>query len=271
GKDQSKIKCGLKLKGKEKIVIEIPEDEILDLTPENIPLDIIFEDSDIIVINKAAGMVVHPAYGNYSGTLVNALLYHIKDLSSINGIIRPGIVHRLDKDTSGVIIVAKNDIAHIKLSEMFKEKTLDKIYVCICKGNFRNKKDRIESLIARHTRDRKKMAVSDENGRNAITNYEVIDEVQGFSMVKVKIETGRTHQIRVHMKYLNHPILGDSVYGNSDVAKRQMLHAYILRFEHPITNQKLEMIAPLPEDFLSIAKKLHLDTEKILEKNQEKN
>lgn len=257
-------KSGNKLKGTETIVVNLPEDETLDLIPEDISLEIIYEDSDIVIINKAPNMVVHPAHGNYNGTLVNALLYHIKDLSTINGVIRPGIVHRLDKDTSGVIVVAKHDEAHTTLSDMFKEKTLEKTYVCIAKGIFKDKSGRIETLIGRDPRDRKKMAVVTENGKIAISNYEVLDESKNYSLVKVRIETGRTHQIRVHMKSLNHPILGDSTYGNStDGIDRQMLHAYRLKFTHPISKKEMIVTAPIPEDFRKAAKFAGLDIEKI--------
>lgn len=257
-------KSGNKLKGTETIVVNLPEDETLDLIPEDIPLEIIYEDSDIVVINKASNMVVHPAHGNYNGTLVNALLYHIKDLSTINGVIRPGIVHRLDKDTSGVIVVAKHDEAHTTLSDMFKEKTLEKTYVCIAKGIFKDKSGRIETLIGRDPRDRKKMAVVTENGKIAISNYEVLDESKNYSLVKVRIETGRTHQIRVHMKSLNHLILGDATYGNStDGIARQMLHAYRLKFTHPISKKEMVVTAPIPEDFKRAAKFASLDIEKI--------
>lgn len=257
-------KSGNKLKGTETIVVNLPEDETLDLIPEDIPLEIIYEDSDIVIINKAPNMVVHPAHGNYNGTLVNALLYHIKDLSTINGVIRPGIVHRLDKDTSGVIVVAKHDEAHTTLSDMFKEKTLEKTYVCIAKGIFKDKSGRIETLIGRDPRDRKKMAVVTENGKIAISNYEILDESKNYSLVKVRIETGRTHQIRVHMKSLNHPILGDATYGNStDGIARQMLHAYRLKFTHPINKKEMVVTAPIPEDFKRAAKFAGLDIEKI--------
>ncbi len=257
-------KSGNKLKGTETIVVNLPEDETLDLIPEDIPLEIIYEDSDIVIINKAPNMVVHPAHGNYNGTLVNALLYHIKDLSTINGVIRPGIVHRLDKDTSGVIVVAKHDEAHTTLSDMFKEKTLEKTYVCIAKGIFKDKSGRIETLIGRDPRDRKKMAVVTENGKIAISNYEVLDESKSYSLVKVRIETGRTHQIRVHMKSLNHPILGDATYGNStDGIARQMLHAYRLKFTHPISKKEMVVTAPIPEDFKRALKFAGLDIEKI--------
>lgn len=257
-------KNGNKLKGNETITIKLPEPENLDLIPEDIPLDIVYQDGDIVVINKGPDMVVHPAYGNYTGTLVNALLYHIKDLSTINGVIRPGIVHRLDKDTSGIIVVAKNNPSHLALADMFKEKTLEKTYVCIVKGILKEKEGRIETLIGRDPRDRKKMAVVRENGRIAISNYKVLDESKNHSLVQVKIETGRTHQIRVHMKSLNHPILGDATYGNgSDKIGRQMLHAYNLKFNHPIDNHEMKVIAPLPEDFKAAANSVGLDITKI--------
>ncbi|MGL4641663.1 MAG: RluA family pseudouridine synthase [Cetobacterium sp.] len=263
--NKNKTKSGNKLKGKETIVVRIPEDEILEVLPEDLPIDIVYEDKDMVVINKDPGVIVHPAQGFYTGTLVNAVLYHIKDLSTINGVIRPGIVHRLDKDTSGLIVIAKNDVAHVKLTDMFKDKTIEKRYVCICKGNFKNQSGRIETLIGRDSRDRKKMAVVSENGKIAITNYEVIDSVDGFSLVEVGIETGRTHQIRVHMKSLNHPILGDETYGNSsELAKRQMLHSYYLKFLHPITGIETVILGPLKDDFKNVAKRLKLDLTKIV-------
>lgn len=263
--DKSKAKSGNKLKGKEVIIVKIPEDETIEVLPEDIQIDLVYEDKDMVIINKNPGVIVHPAQGYYTGTLVNAVLYHIKDLSTINGIIRPGIVHRLDKDTSGLIVIAKNDTAHVKLTDMFKDKTIEKRYVCICKGNFKNSSGRIETLIGRDPRDRKKMAVVTENGKIAITNYEVLDSVQGFSLVDVKIETGRTHQIRVHMKSLNHPILGDEIYGSSsELAKRQMLHSYYLKFNHPITGKEMVISGELKEDFKDVARRLKLDIDKIV-------
>lgn len=263
GKEVSK--AGMKLKGNEKISVQIPDEEVPSLEPENIPLDIIFEDKHIAVINKTSNMTVHPAQNNYSGTLVNALLYHFDSLSNVNeDNIRPGIVHRLDKDTSGLIIIAKTNEAHEKLVEMFQSKTMRKTYVAVCKGNFSQKSGRIETLIGRDVFDRKKMAVVETNGKEAITNYEVIDEVQDFSLLKVNIETGRTHQIRVHMKFLNHPILGDGIYGApSKIADRQMLHAYMLEFMHPITKEMIKVCGKLPDDFVNVLKKLKLDKNKI--------
>lgn len=261
---KNKTKSGNKLKGKEKIIVKIPEDEVLEVLPEDIPIDIVYEDKYMVVINKDPGVIVHPAQGFYTGTLVNAVLFHIKDLSTINGVIRPGIVHRLDKDTSGLIVIAKNDVAHVKLTQMFKDKTIEKRYLCICKGNFKNDSGRIETLIGRDPRDRKKMAVVSENGKIAISNYEVIDSVPNFSLVEVGIETGRTHQIRVHMKSLNHPIVGDTTYGTTtDIAKRQMLHSYYLKMNHPITEKELVIVGDLKKDFVDVLKKLKLDASKV--------
>ena len=261
-KINSKIinKNGRKLKLGEKIEVSIPEEE-------NISLDSVYENDDFIVINKSYGMVVHPAYGNYSGTLVNALLYYTNNLSSINGNIRPGIIHRLDKDTSGLILVAKNNYAHAKLASMFTDKTIHKTYLCIVKGNFseENLNGRIENLIGRDSKDRKKMAVVKENGKTAISNYKVIEQVDGYSLVEIAIETGRTHQIRVHMKSINHVILGDSVYGTEDKnVKRQMLHAYKLEFLNPLDNKEYVFKGKLFNDFIEVAKRLKFNIEKYL-------
>jgi len=253
-KVNSKIinKNGRKLKLGEKIEVLIPEEENIDIEPENIPLDIVYENDDFIVINKSYGMVVHPAYGNYSGTLVNALLYYTNNLSSVNGNIRPGIIHRLDKDTSGLILVAKNNYAHAKLASMFTDKTIHKTYLCIVKGNFseENLSGRIENLIGRDSKDRKKMAVVKENGKIAISNYKVVEQVEGYSLVEVAIETGRTHQIRVHMKSINHVILGDSVYGTE--------------FLNPLDNKEYVFKGKLFNDFIEVAKRLKFNIEKYL-------
>ncbi len=261
---KAKSKSGNKIRGDEKVIVRIPEDELLDIESEDIPIRIVYEDKDMVIINKGPDMVVHPAPGNYSGTLVNAIMHHIKDLSNINGVIRPGIVHRLDKNTSGLIIVAKNDGAHLKLADMFKDKDISKTYVCICKGIFSKKEGRIENIIGRDPNNRKTMAVVLKNGKKAISNYRVVDEAGNFSLVEVNIETGRTHQIRVHMKSLNHPILGDEVYGNSSkIFKRQMLHAYKLEFCHPVNGNKMIILGEIPEDFRDAAKKVGLDISKI--------
>lgn len=262
---KTKIKSGQKLKGDEIIRVIIPEPEELNVIAEDLPIDIVYEDKDLIVINKSSNMVVHPAPGNYTGTLVNAILYHIKDLSSINGVIRPGIVHRLDKDTSGLIVVAKNDEAHVKLVDSFKDKTIKKTYLAIVKGRMSKDFGRIETVIGRNPHDRKKMAVVEKNGKTAISNYKVLDRGAKHTLVQVDIETGRTHQIRVHMKHIGYPIEGDKVYGNgNDYAKRQMLHAYKLSFIHPVTGERIELTGGLPEDFLDALKKLGLDKDKIM-------
>ena len=260
-------KNGRKLKSGEKVEISIPEEENIDIEAENIPLDIVFENDDFILVNKKYNMVVHPAYGNYTGTLVNALLYYTNNLSSVNGNIRPGIIHRLDKDTSGLILVAKNNFAHAKLASMFIDKTIHKSYLCIVKGNFsdENLEGRIENLIGRDTKDRKKMAVVKENGKLAISNYRVVEQVKDYSLVEVLIETGRTHQIRVHMKSINHPILGDVIYGSEDKnVKRQMLHAFKLEFLNPLDNKEYRFTGKLFDDFIEVAKRLNFDINKYM-------
>ena len=257
------VKSSYKVEENDRIEIIIPEAEKVEIIAENIDINIIYEDKDIAVINKKAGMVVHPAHGNYSRTLVNAILYHIKDLSGINGEIRPGIVHRLDKDTSGLIVVAKNDKAHIKLAEMFQKKEVKKTYLAILKGKLNRESGRLETQIGRDADDRKKMAVLKENdkGKKAITNYNVILSNELFTLVKVYIETGRTHPIRVHMKYLGYPILGDQVYGRKDSEKRQMLHAYKLEFLHPVTEKPMKFIGEIPEDFKNALKNTKLEVD----------
>ncbi len=260
-KNNKKIKSSYKIEENDRIEIFIPETEQAEIIPENIKIDIIYEDEDIAVINKNAGLVVHPAQGHYSGTLVNAILYHIKDLSGINGEIRPGIVHRLDKDTSGLIVIAKNDKAHINLAKMFQEKKIKKTYLAILKGKLTKEKGRIVTQIGRDTDDRKKMTVikGNDRGKEAITNYNVICSNELFTLVKVYIETGRTHQIRVHMKYMGYPILGDMVYGRKDSEKRQMLHAYKLEFLHPVTEKPMKFISEIPEDFRKALKNIKLE------------
>ena len=258
-------KSSYKIEENDEIAIEVPEVETTEIKPENIKIDIVYEDSDIAVINKQAGLVVHPAHGHYSGTLVNAILYHIKDLSGINGEIRPGIVHRLDKDTSGLIVIAKNDKVHTVLTEMFQEKKIRKTYLAILKGKLNKSEGKIVTQIGRDKNDRKKMTVIDDitKGKNAITNYRVISQNNLFTLVKVNIETGRTHQIRVHMRHLGYPILGDSVYGRKDNEKRQMLHAYKLEFLHPVTGRQMEFTGEIPEDFQKALKKSDLKIDEI--------
>jgi len=244
----------IKLKAGDIIEINIPPPLDLEIKPENIPLDIIYEDNDLLVVNKPKGMVVHPAHGNYNRTLVNALLYHCKDsLSGINGIIRPGIVHRIDKNTSGLLIVAKNDISHVKLSEQIKAHSFTREYEAMACGYFRESSGTIDAPIGRHHTDRKKMCVTYENSRNAVTHYEVIKQYGGYAHLKLKLETGRTHQIRVHLSYINHPVLGDDVYGKPyKNIEGQCLHARKIGFIHPSTGKYMEFKSELPEYFLKI-------------------
>ena len=251
--NNEKTKVAYKIEPNDSVRVYIPEVVEKDIEAEDIKLDIVYQDGDIAIINKYSGMVVHPAHGYYSGTLVNAILFQIKDLSGINGEMRPGIVHRLDKDTSGLIIVAKNDKAHTKLTEMFKNKEIKKTYLAIVKGKVSKETGRIETNIGRDEKDRKKMSVSrdEKKGKLAITTYKVIDSNERYSLLDVNIETGRTHQIRVHMKHIGYPILGDIVYGRPDnKIMRQMLHAYKLEFKHPITSEEMVLEAQLPKDFV---------------------
>lgn len=235
------------------IIVTVPEPKELEATAENIPLDIIYEDGDLLVVNKPKGMVVHPAPGNYSGTLVNALLYHCKEsLSGINGILRPGIVHRIDKDTSGLLIVAKNDKAHVGLAEQIQSHSFDREYEAVVYGNLKEPQGTIDAPIGRHKTDRKKMCVTEQNSKNAVTHYSLIDYNNGFSHVSLKLETGRTHQIRVHMAYIGHPVAGDPVYGVKKVIESlngQCLHAKKIGFVHPVTGEKLSFDSELPEYF----------------------
>ena len=253
-------KSNYKLRNGDLITVTIPEAEPLDVEPEDIPLDIVYEDSDVIVINKPKGMVVHPAPGHTHGTMVNALLYHCKDsLSSINGIMRPGIVHRIDMDTTGLLVACKNDTAHRIMSDKFKIHDIHRVYTAIVYNHFQNESGTIDKPIARHKTERKKMAI-DPNGRRAVTHYTVIENLkQNFSLINCELETGRTHQIRVHMASINHPLLGDSVYGPKQKpfqTQGQVLHAGVLGFIHPITNQYMEFHADLPDYFESILRKL---------------
>ena len=254
------IKANYKVRAGEMFVVDIPEPEPIEAVPENIPLDIIYEDDDVVVLNKARGMVVHPAPGNYTGTLVNALLYHCSNLSGINSAIRPGIVHRLDKDTSGIMIVAKNDAAHISLSQQIQSKTAVRTYLAVVRGNIKTDSSTIETQIARDKTDRKKMAVVKEGGRDAITDYEVLERFGKYTLVRCKLRTGRTHQIRVHMEYLGYPLVGDPKYSPMKTPfgiKGQALHSHTLEFTHPRTGERMKFEAPLPEDMHKIITRLH--------------
>lgn len=255
------LKSNYKLKLGDEIMVTLPEPQPLDVQPENIPIDILYEDDDVVVVNKARGMVVHPAAGNYEGTLVNALLYHCKNLSGINGVIRPGIVHRLDKDTSGVMICAKNDAAHLSLSEQIQSKTAKRTYLAVVRGNVKNDSGVIETMIARDKNDRKKMAVVKEDGRNAVTEYEVVERFGKYTIVKCKLMTGRTHQIRVHMEYLGYPLVGDPKYSPQKTPfaiNGQALHSLTLDFVHPRTGEQMHFEAPLPDDMHKIVTRLRL-------------
>lgn len=254
------IKANYKVRAGEMFVVYIPEPEPIEAVPENIPLDIIYEDDDVAVLNKARGMVVHPAPGNYTGTLVNALLYHCSNLSGINSAIRPGIVHRLDKDTSGIMIVAKNDAAHISLSQQIQSKTAVRTYLAVVRGNIKTDSGTIETQIARDKTDRKKMSVVKEGGRDAITDYEVLERFGKYTLVRCKLRTGRTHQIRVHMEYLGYPLVGDPKYSPMKTPfgiKGQALHSHTLEFTHPRTGERMKFEAPLPEDMHKIITRLH--------------
>ena len=232
------------------ITYEIPEDEILDYEAEDIPLDIIYEDEDVAVINKPQGMVVHPSAGHTSGTLVNALMYHIKDLSTINGVVRPGIVHRIDKDTSGLLMIAKNDISHKALAEELKDKKSLRKYLAIVHGNLPNDRGMIEAPIGRSEKDRKKQAVT-AKGKEAVTRFQVLERFGNYTLVELTLETGRTHQIRVHMAYIGHPVAGDPLYGPRKTLKgqRQFLHARTLGFTHPRTGEVMTFTAEAPAIF----------------------
>lgn len=252
------VKSGQKLKLNDQIEYQEIQPKQLDLSAQNIDIDIVYQDSDMAIINKPQGMVVHPAGGSESGTLVNALLFHLKDLSTINGVVRPGIVHRLDKNTSGLLVVAKNDKAHINLQKQIQNKTCHRHYLALCHGNFKDDDGTIITHIARSQKDRKQMAVCDNlHGKLAITHYHVLKRFNGYTFVEFVLETGRTHQIRVHCKHIGHPIVGDDVYGIKDKIKTngQLLHAYKLELDQPSTNQRLTFEAKLPDYFEEIIKK----------------
>lgn len=254
----SKVKAGYALRENDEIVIDYVEEE-MKAEPENLNLDIVYEDEDVIVVNKPNGMVVHPAIGNPNGTLVNGLMYHSKNLSTINGEFRPGIVHRIDADTTGLLMVAKNDNAHIKLAKQLEEKTAHRIYYAIVEGVINNETGTIDAPIGRDNRDRKKMAVCEENSKHAVTHFRVIERYKRATLIELKLETGRTHQIRVHMKYIGHPVVNDPVYGNRKMIfdeSGQCLHAKELGFVHPVTNEFMKFDSDLPECFVNIMEML---------------
>ncbi|MBF0713251.1 RluA family pseudouridine synthase [Gemella sp. GH3] len=255
--NDNNTKSNYKLKFNDKITIQFKEPEELDVKKENIEINIVYEDDDLLIVNKEKGMVVHPSVGHKNGTLVNALMYHVDKLSSINGIIRPGIVHRIDKDTSGLLIVAKNDKTHIKLSEMIANKEVKRKYYALVHGNIKHDYGTIDAPIARNPRERKEMAIIDE-GKKAITHFRVIDRFEKFTLLECELETGRTHQIRVHMKYIGYPLAGDLVYGPRKTldTNGQMLHSKSLEFVHPISNKLINIETELPNYFNEILKRL---------------
>lgn len=249
-----------KVKTGDKILVQVPEARELEVEAENIPLDIRYEDNDLLVVNKPKDMVVHPAAGNYTGTLVNALLYHCRgSLSGINGVIRPGIVHRIDKDTSGLLIVAKNDFAHIHLAEQIKVHSFKREYQSVVYGKMKNLQGKIDAPIGRHPVDRKKMTVTSKNSKNAVTHYELIEQYDSFAHLRLRLETGRTHQIRVHMSYIGHPVAGDPVYGPKKVITElggQCLHAGLIGFKHPRSGKYIELESELPEYFTNFLRRI---------------
>lgn len=257
GKNSAK---NLRLKSGDRVTVNVPAPRSLDVMPQNIPLDIVYEDDSVLVVNKPKGMVVHPAAGNYDGTMVNALLYHCPDsLSGINGVMRPGIVHRIDKDTSGLLMVAKNDKAHLCLASQVAEHSVCREYEAIVVGHLKEASGTINAPIGRHPVKRKQMAVTDKNARHAITHYEVVAEYKGYTHVRLKLETGRTHQIRVHMAYIGHPVAGDTVYGGAKQPaglNGQCLHAKKLGFVHPDTGEYMEFVSDLPDYFTQFIKRL---------------
>lgn len=256
--DGEPVKSNRRLREGETVIVDVPPPRPLEVEPENIPLSIVYEDFDLLVVNKPQGMVTHPAQGNYSGTLVNALLYHVHDLSGINGVLRPGIVHRLDKDTSGLLVVAKNDQAHLRLAADLKERRVRREYQALVHGNLLADQGTVDAPIARHPIQRKQMAVV-PGGRSAVTHYQVLERLGNYTLLQLQLETGRTHQIRVHLAHIGHPVVGDPAYGprraHFDLAG-QLLHAFRLSFNHPQSGEPLSFTAPLPEHFQRILRRL---------------
>ncbi len=248
--NEGPVKSNYKVSQGDRILLKVPEPSAVEIIPEDIPLEIAFEDVDVIVVNKPRGMVVHPAPGHSSGTLVNALMFHCKDLSGINGELRPGIVHRIDKDTTGLIMAAKNDKAHASLAAQLKDHSVNRRYLALVHGNISHDQGTIDAPIGRDAQDRKLYTVTDRNSKHAVTHFTVVERFGDYSLLELKLETGRTHQIRVHMKYIGHPLVGDPVYGKSKGIKLngQALHAAILGFVHPSTGEYMEFSAPMPND-----------------------
>lgn len=251
------VKAKYKVKLGDVIEVDVPEVEDLEIIPEDLNLEIVYEDADVLVVNKPRGMVVHPAPGHATGTLVNGLMHHCKDLSGINGVARPGIVHRIDKDTSGLLMVAKNDVAHEGLVNQLVNKTVTRKYTALVHGHIAHEKGTIEAPIGRDQKDRQKQAVVD-NGKHAVTHFQVLERYGEFTLVECRLETGRTHQIRVHMNYIGFPLAGDPKYGPKKTIDfgGQVLHAGVLGFEHPVTKEYLEFSSPLPEDFKQLLDEL---------------
>ena len=247
------VKKSAKVKENETFEVLLPEEKTVEVIAEDIPINIVYEDESVAVIDKPAGMVVHPAPGNYSGTLVNALLYHIKDLSAINGVIRPGIVHRIDKDTSGLLVIAKTNEAHRALAAAFAQHSITRAYKAYVHGVFTDDSGVIDQPIGRDPKDRKRFAVVGSGGKNAVTGYRVLSSMAGFSLLELRLKTGRTHQIRVHMKHIGHPVVGDKTYGYNREADKlfpgQLLHAFLLGFVSPATGRYMEFESPLPDSF----------------------
>lgn len=256
------VKANYKISVGDCVEITIPDAVVLDIVPQDIPLDIIYEDEDILIVNKPKGMVVHPSAGHYDGTLVNAIMYHCKDnLSGINGVMRPGIVHRIDMDTTGVLVVCKNDNAHLSLTEQLKVHSITRKYRAIVHNYVKEDEGVVEGTIGRHPTDRKKMAINVKNGKEAITHYKVLERFGNYTYIECKLETGRTHQIRVHMASINNPLLGDNVYGPAKCPfhlQGQTLHAMVLGLIHPRTGEYVEFEAPLPEYFEKLLNKLRI-------------
>jgi len=253
-----RVKSHHKINSGDIIEVTVPERQETGLKPEDLPLDIVYEDDDVIVIDKPAGMVVHPAPGNYSGTLVNALLAHYGNLSKVGGDLKPGIVHRIDKGTSGLLIVAKTDMAHRNLAKQFKDKSIRRLYIALVEGVIELDNGIIDLPIGRSRRDRKKMAVDFVQSKNAVTRYHVIERFKDSTLVEASLGTGRTHQIRVHMEYLGHPLIGDDKYGRKNEFSRPALHAKVIGFVHPVTNKYMEFVSELPEDMKKLINRKRL-------------